>query len=98
PTAGLDPNQQEETLKLIKSLGQQHTVLLSTHILPEVEETCERVIIIAQGRVALDNRLDAIQRETSIVLEARGSATDLHGAIKSVEGVTEVKTITPEGQ
>jgi len=98
PTAGLDPNQQEETLKLIKSLGAQHTVLLSTHILPEVEETCERVMIISQGRLALDDRLDAIRRESSIVLEARGSATDLQSALRSLEGVTDVRSIPAETQ
>jgi ABC-2 type transport system ATP-binding protein len=96
PTAGLDPNQQEETLKLIKSLAEQHTVMLSTHILPEVEETCQRVIIISQGKVALDDRLDNIQRESRIVLEARGSSTDLQEALRSLEGVTDVRTITAE--
>ncbi len=96
PTAGLDPNQQGETLKLIKELAQKHTVLLSTHILPEVEETCERVIIISQGKVALDDRLDNLQKETSIVLEARGSAVDLQSALKSLDGVTEVKTLVSD--
>jgi ABC-2 type transport system ATP-binding protein len=98
PTAGLDPNQQEETLKLIKELGQKHTVLLSTHILPEVEETCERVIIISQGKVALDDRLDAIQRETNIVVEVRGSIVDLQQALHSLEGVEEVKRLPAELQ
>src|SRR5713226_4354210 len=52
PTSGLDPMQIRETLALIKELGDNHTVLLSTHILPEVEASCERVIIIAGGRVS----------------------------------------------
>src|SRR5437763_2309036 len=52
PTVGLDPVQIRETLALIKELGANHTVLLSTHILPEVEAICERVIIIAGGRVS----------------------------------------------
>lgn len=98
PTAGLDPNQQGETLKLIKELGQQHTVLLSTHILPEVEETCQRVIIISQGKVALDDRLDNLQKESSIIVEARGSSIDMQSAIKSLEGVLDVTPITPEAQ
>jgi len=98
PTAGLDPYQQNETLKLIKELGQQHTVLLSTHILPEVEETCQRVIIISQGKVALDDRLDNLQKETSIVLEARGSSVDLLQALKSLDGVTDVQIIPAETQ
>jgi ABC-2 type transport system ATP-binding protein len=98
PTAGLDPNQQEETLKMIKELGQQHTVLLSTHILPEVEETCERVIIIAQGKLALDDRLDALQKETSIIVEARGASLDLQNALTSLDGVERARAIPAELQ
>jgi ABC-2 type transport system ATP-binding protein len=57
PTAGLDPAQIRETRGLIKELGDEHTVLLSTHILSEVERTCGRVIIIDKGQVALDRTL-----------------------------------------
>ena len=60
PTAGLDPTQIRSTRKLIRELGQQHTILLSTHILPEVEMTCDRVIIINHGRVVYDGKLEAI--------------------------------------
>src|SRR5262249_47900685 len=52
PTAGLDPIQQRETRNLIRELGQQHTILHSTHIMTEVEQTCKRIIIIDRGRVA----------------------------------------------
>jgi len=57
PTSGLDPAQIRETRALIRELGHEHTVLLSTHILPEVERTCGRVIIIDKGQVALDRSL-----------------------------------------
>jgi ABC-2 type transport system ATP-binding protein len=57
PTAGLDPTQIAETRKLIRELGTDHTILLSTHILPEVEVTCEEVIIIDRGQVATSGRL-----------------------------------------
>ncbi len=57
PTAGLDPSQIRETRKLIRELGRQHTILLSTHILPEVEMTCDSVIIINRGRVAASGGL-----------------------------------------
>ncbi|MFO0851323.1 MAG: ATP-binding cassette domain-containing protein [Gemmataceae bacterium] len=57
PTAGLDPTQIRETRKLIRELGREHTMLLSTHILSEVEMACDSVIIIAQGRVAEDGTL-----------------------------------------
>ena len=58
PTSGLDPAQIRETRTLIRELGQEHTLILSTHILPEVEMTCNRVIIIHQGRVAASGMVD----------------------------------------
>jgi ABC-2 type transport system ATP-binding protein len=57
PTAGLDPSQIRESRKVIRELGEQHTILLSTHILPEVEMTCDRVIIINRGEVMMENML-----------------------------------------
>jgi ABC-2 type transport system ATP-binding protein len=73
PTSGLDPVQINETLATIKELGGQHTVLLSTHILTEVEKVCERVIIINKGQIKLDDTMKAIEnREPTVVLEVRG--------------------------
>jgi ABC-2 type transport system ATP-binding protein len=63
PTAGLDPAQIRETRKLIRELGSQHTMLLSTHILTEVEMTCDSVIIIHQGQVAEDGTLAAVRQK-----------------------------------
>jgi ABC-2 type transport system ATP-binding protein len=63
PTAGLDPGQIRETRKLIRELGQEHTILLSTHILPEVEMTCDQAIIINRGRVAAAGRLDDLRTQ-----------------------------------
>jgi ABC-2 type transport system ATP-binding protein len=63
PTAGLDPGQIRETRKLIRELGQEHTILLSTHILPEVEMTCDQVIIINRGRVAAAGRLEDLRTQ-----------------------------------
>src|SRR5207247_6270920 len=62
PTGGLDPIQQRETRNLIRELGQQHTILHSTHILSEVEQTCERVIIIDRGKVTAIGDLAELQR------------------------------------
>src|SRR5262249_11681114 len=61
PTAGLDPGQIRETRQLIRELGRQHTVLLSTHILSEVEVTCDQAIIINRGQVAAAGRLDELR-------------------------------------
>ena len=63
PTVGLDPSQIRETRKLIKELGKEHTLLLSTHILPEVEMTCDSMIIIHQGKVAAQGTLDEVRKQ-----------------------------------
>ncbi len=91
PTAGLDPQQIRETLALLKELGQSHTILLSTHILPEVEAICERVIIIASGRIGLDQRLDEIEQESVILLEARGPVPAITQTLQSIKGVVSVQ-------
>jgi ABC-2 type transport system ATP-binding protein len=95
PTSGLDPIQILEVQSLIRELGERHTILLSTHILPEVEAVCGRVIIIARGRIAVDERLDDLRRDTAIVVEARGPADAVRAAIQTVPGVDRV---VAEGQ
>jgi ABC-2 type transport system ATP-binding protein len=75
PTSGLDPNQIRLVRDLIRNLGKQHTILLSTHILPEVEMTCSRVIIINKGRIEAcdtpENLLHEIRTAGGVVLEAK---------------------------
>jgi ABC-2 type transport system ATP-binding protein len=93
PTAGLDPNQQIETLNLIRELGEKHTILLSTHILPEVEEVCRRVIVIDKGRVALEGKLADLQRDSVITLEVRGPQDRVHELLKSTDGVVQVSAL-----
>jgi ABC-2 type transport system ATP-binding protein len=91
PTVGLDPVQINETLELIKDLGRRHTVLLSTHILSEVEKVCERVIIISAGRIGLDRRMADLSRDTTVILlEVRGPAEQVAGAIRTLDGVADV--------
>ncbi len=74
PTAGLDPIQVREVRTLIRELGERHAVLLSTHIMSEVEAVCGRVVIIARGRIALDDRLDNLRVDGALFVEARGPA------------------------
>ena len=62
PTTGLDPNQIVEIRKLIKELGKQKTVILSTHILPEVEATCDRILIINNGKIVADGTADMLRK------------------------------------
>jgi ABC-2 type transport system ATP-binding protein len=99
PTAGLDPKQINETRDLIRSLAPDHTVLLSTHILPEVEATCEQVLIINKGKlVATDSvhNLQARARGAEAVLlevEGRSGALDAHTVqhrLETVNGVSRV--------
>ncbi|HMP03622.1 MAG TPA: ATP-binding cassette domain-containing protein [Gemmatales bacterium] len=97
PTAGLDPNQQQDTLGLIRELGEKHTILLSTHILPEVEEVCRRVIIIAQGRIVLADDLANLSRDAVIVVEVRGPEAQVRETLEKTEGVRSVNLVTPEG-
>ena len=66
PTSGLDPKQIIEIRKLIRSLGERHTVLLSTHILPEVAMVCDKVVIVNRGRVVVEGPLSQISRDKSL--------------------------------
>src|SRR5216684_8813048 len=91
PTTGLDPLQIRETLSLIKALGDKHTILLSTHILSEVETVCRRVIIINAGSIGLDKNLDELGADaTVIVLEVRGPSDQVTSVLKTTEGVRQV--------
>lgn len=65
PTTGLDPNQIVEIRKLIKDLGREKTVILSTHILPEVEATCDRILIINRGKIVADGTAESLKRQAS---------------------------------
>lgn len=90
PTAGLDPIQIREVRSLIRELGEHHTILLSTHIMPEVEAICGRVIIVAAGRIALDDSLRNLQIGRAIEIEARGPADALRRLLESAPGVLRV--------
>jgi ABC-2 type transport system ATP-binding protein len=102
PTVGLDPTQIRETRKLIKDLGGQHTMLLSTHILPEVEAVCDRAIIIAGGRIVAQgspDELRASRRLTARVLvECRGPAEQVKNALARVSGVNRVELLDADGR
>jgi ABC-2 type transport system ATP-binding protein len=90
PTSGLDPIQIRETLALIRELGEQHTILLSTHILSEIEAICPRIMIINSGRLTADKPMSEVQRADSIFLEVRGPANEVAGVLKATDGVAQV--------
>ncbi len=91
PTLGLDPVQITEIRALIKSLGGQHTVILSTHILPEVSMVCQGVIIIHRGRVVAQGSLDRLAEEffptSRIALQVAGPGEAIGGALRQIPGV-----------
>ena len=95
PTIGLDPKQIIDIRNLIKSLGGKQTVILSTHILPEVSMTCDRVIIIHEGRlVAVDtpaNLIRHLQETPTVLVKAEGPARDITDALAHVPGVLSVR-------
>ena len=94
PTIGLDPNQIRQVRDLIKNLGQRHTILLSTHILPEVEITCSRVIILHKGRIEASdtpaNLLGQLRAVSNIRLEADTGADSGIEQLQKVPGIKEV--------
>ena len=91
PSSGLDPTQIAEIRRLIKELAQNATVLLSTHILSEVEVTCERVLIINDGELSADARLEDLQTRGAAVARIEGTAKEIETALNGLQGVTGVK-------
>jgi ABC-2 type transport system ATP-binding protein len=98
PTAGLDPKQIIETRQLIRELAGTHTIVLSTHILPEVSQTCQRVVIINRGRVvAVDtpaNLTARLRGSETMFLQVAGPADAVQASLASLPGVTRV-SVTP---
>jgi ABC-2 type transport system ATP-binding protein len=94
PTAGLDPKQINETRKLIKELAGSHTIILSTHILPEVSQTCQRVVIINKGKVvAIDtpeNLTARLRGAETMLLQVEGDPAAVTSVLQAVPGVTRV--------
>ena len=96
PTSGLDPNQLEEIRGLIKQLGKEKTVILSTHIMQEVEAICDRVIIINKGKIVADDSAATLKTNTSnkVIIKVEFESAINIEKIKSVHTVTNVKSIS----
>ena len=94
PTAGLDPKQIIETRQLIKELAGTHTIILSTHILPEVSQTCQRVVIINKGHVVAvdtpENLTARLRGSETMYLQVDASGADATSALQRIAGVTRV--------
>ena len=94
PTAGLDPKQIIETRQLIRGLAGDHTIILSTHILPEVSQTCQRVVIINRGKVVAvdtpDNLTSRLRGSETMYLQVDAAGADAESVLQRVSGVTRV--------
>ena len=94
PTIGLDPNQIMQIRQVIRELGENHTVLLSTHILPEVEMVCDRIMIIDKGKiVAMDtpaNLMKQLKSSSNVILEMKGDGEKIKSSLSGIDGVRSV--------
>lgn len=96
PTVGLDPRQIIEIRELITSLGKDHTVILSTHILPEVNAVCDRVVIIDKGRIVANEKtsdLEAVSGMRKMVVKVCGPQNEVMGCLKGTGGVKSVEVM-----
>ncbi len=99
PTVGLDPKQVSEMRGLIRQLRGQHTIIISTHILPEVQASCEKVIIINRGQIVAEDSLDSLSKRMSggghtVTLRVRRKQDETAKGLKAIEGVLKVATST----
>ena len=89
PTNGLDPTQIFEMRSLIKNLAAQSTILISTHILPEVQATCERVLILRAGRLELDSKIEDLEQSRRLLVIVSASAKSVLNGIEGVQHIEE---------
>ena len=105
PTTGLDPNQQQDMRELIRALGRERTVILSTHILPEVEAVCDRVLIIKDGTLVADGTIDAIRRQAAasttgggaVLVAVRAELSRAEPVFRALPGVRDVEVVAEGG-
>lgn len=99
PTVGIDPLQVVMTRQLIKELGKEHTILLSTHILPEVSMVCERVIIMDEGKIVAEDRIENLSSIVSsskrIKVEVKGPANEISRRLRRIPNVIKVSYQDP---
>ena len=97
PTVGLDPKQIIEFRKLIRSLGKKHTVIFSSHVLSEVSATCDRVIVISNGKIVADGKTDELSQSLSgkkkLLLTVASESSAVVDELKKIPGVTKVEKI-----
>ena len=102
PTVGLDPKQIIEIRKIIRSLGKKHTVIFSSHVLSEISATCDRIIVISEGRLVADSKADELSKALAdtqkLSLTVEGSPSDVLGEIKKIPGVKKYMKVRELGE
>lgn len=101
PTVGLDPTQIRETRNLVRELGRRHTVLLSSHILHEIEQTCQRTIIIAGGKIVASGSPDELKERirggSRLIAEISGPGGEVEKAVRGIRGIEQVDLASDNG-
>ena len=101
PTVGLDPNQIIEIRSLIKTLGKHHTVILSSHILPEIEAVCDRIVVINNGKIVADDTAEALSAKVSedrrLLVSIAGPQKEVADLIAGINGVEKVNSLGAKG-
>lgn len=101
PTVGLDPNQIIEIRSLIKTLGKHHTVILSSHILPEIEAVCDRIVVINNGKIVADDTAEALSAKVSddrrLLVSIAGPQKEVADLIAGINGVEKVNSLGSKG-
>ena len=101
PTVGLDPNQIIEIRSLIKTLGKHHTVILSSHILPEIEAVCDRIVVIHNGKIVADDTAEALSAKVSedrrLLVSIAGPQKETADLIAGINGVEKVTALGSKG-
>ena len=98
PTVGLDPRQIVEMRSLIKNLGKQHTVIFSSHVLSEVANICDRIVVISEGKIMADAKTEELSALTSDIkklsVTVEGSSSSVLSLLSDLEGVTKVRRVS----
>lgn len=97
PTNGLDPTQIHAMRDLIRTIAQSATVIISTHIMQEVEAICDRVIIIRNGRIAIDSPMKELQKKNAVTLTLRQTLSELEPVVSKISGVAAVSPLDQIG-
>jgi len=95
PTSGLDPNQIVEIRELIRRIGKEKTVILSTHILPEVEATCDRILIINKGKIVADGTAETLRKQASgnTILRMQITGAPIDSIAEKLRALSQVKEV-----